>query len=46
MQFGRVLACYIINQKDKIDWKRCAMERKDEEDLAKQFRKEYEAKEK
>lgn len=32
MQFGRVLACHIMNSKDKINWKNCLIE-KDKEDL-------------
>ena len=43
MQFGRVLACHLMNERDKINWKNCILERPREEELAKKFLKEIEA---
>lgn len=40
LQFGRVLACYLLNEKDKINWKNCILDREEEEKLAKAFNKE------
>jgi len=39
MQFGRVLACHIMNQKEKLNWKNCVLDRNKEEELALSFRK-------
>jgi hypothetical protein len=40
MQFGRVLACHLMNQREKINWKNCQLERNREEELAALFKKE------
>jgi hypothetical protein len=40
MQFGRVLACHILNQREKLNWKNCSLERDQEEQLANRFREE------
>jgi len=34
LQFGRVLACHILNQKEKLNWKNCTLEKEKEEELA------------
>lgn len=39
MQFGRVLACHILNQREKLNWKNCTLERDKEEALAQSFKK-------
>lgn len=41
MQFGRVLACHLMNQREKINWKNCQMDRQEEERLAAHFRTEF-----
>jgi hypothetical protein len=34
-----VLACHILNQREKLNWKNCTLEREKEEELARVFRK-------
>jgi len=41
MQFGRVLACHLMNQREKINWKNCQMDRQEEERLAAHFRTQF-----
>ncbi|TNV85145.1 hypothetical protein FGO68_gene10308 [Halteria grandinella] len=38
MQFGRVMACHILNQREKLNWKNCSLERDQEEQLAQKFK--------
>ena len=34
MQFGRVLACHILNEREKINWKNCILDQDQESKLA------------
>jgi hypothetical protein len=27
LQFGRVLACHLLNEREKINWKNCVLDR-------------------
>jgi hypothetical protein len=38
LQFGRVLACHLLNQREKLNWKNCSLEKEDEIRLALRFR--------
>lgn len=38
MQFGRILACHLLNQKEKLNWKDCVLQHDKEAELAKSFR--------
>jgi Protein similar to CwfJ C-terminus 2 len=41
MQFGRVLACHIMNQPEKLNWKNCLIDRNMEEVLVKQYKEAF-----
>lgn len=40
MQFGRVLACHLLNAKEKLNWKNCVLGRDEEEKLALKYKEE------
>eukprot|EP00347_Sterkiella_histriomuscorum_P005571 403356100 len=40
LQFGRVLACHLLNAREKLNWKNCVLDKDAEEQLANKFKKE------
>jgi len=40
MQFGRVLACHLLNTKAKLNWQNCTLPKDQEQALVAKFRKE------
>lgn len=41
LQFGRVLACHLLNAKEKLNWKNCVLDKDGEEKLANQYKEEF-----
>ena len=43
LQFGRVMACHLLNQQERINWKNCTLDKEKEEQLALMFKGDLEA---
>jgi len=38
LQLGRVLACHLLEAKDRLNWKKCVLDKEDETALVKEFK--------
>ena len=43
LQLGRVVACQILGQKEKVNWKNCQLEREEEDQMVQRFEKAFAA---